>query len=142
MGDQNKHFVLTNPETGQSWDLPVLNGTTGPDVIDVRKFYGETGSFTFDPGFTSTASCESAITFIDGDEGVLLHRGYSIEALADNCDYMEVCYLLLNGELPTQAEKDKFEHTITYHSMVHEQLTGNGAACLRPTLANELVPGT
>lgn len=124
MGEQNKHFVLTNPETGQSWDLPVLNGTTGPDVIDVRKFYGETGNFTFDPGFTSTASCESAITFIDGDEGTLLHRGYSIEALADNCDYMEVCYLLLNGELPTQSEKDKFEHTITYHSMVHEQLTG------------------
>ena len=124
MSKQNKHFVLTNPETGESWDLPVLEGTTGPDVIDVRKFYGATGRFTFDPGFTSTAACESAITFIDGDEGTLLHRGYAIEDLADNCDYMEVCYLLLNGELPNAAQKDKFEHTITYHSMVHEQLTG------------------
>jgi citrate synthase len=124
MSDQNKHFVMTNPETGESWNLPVMKGTTGPDVIDVRKFYADTGAFTFDPGFTSTASCESAITFIDGDEGVLLHRGYSIEDLADNCDYMEVCYLLLNGELPNKKEKDKFEHTITYHSMVHEQLTG------------------
>ncbi len=124
MSKQNKHFVLTNPETGESWDLPVLEGTTGPDVIDVRKFYGATGRFTFDPGFTSTAACESAITFIDGDEGTLLHRGYAIEDLADNCDYMEVCYLLLNGELPNATQKDKFEHTITYHSMVHEQLTG------------------
>ena len=124
MSKQNKHFVLTNPETGESWDLPVLEGTTGPDVIDVRKFYGATGRFTFDPGFTSTAACESAITFIDGDEGTLLHRGYAIEDLADNCDYMEVCYLLLNGELPNAAQKENFEHTITYHSMVHEQLTG------------------
>ncbi|MGR8946504.1 MAG: citrate synthase [Gammaproteobacteria bacterium] len=123
MSKQNKHFVLTDPDSGESWDLPVLRGTTGPDVIDVRKFYGATGRFTFDPGFTSTAACESAITFIDGDEGTLLHRGYSIEDLADNCDYMEVCYLLLNGELPNATEKANFEHTITYHSMVNEQLT-------------------
>ena len=124
MSEQNKHFVLSDPESGETWELPVLKGTTGPDVIDVRKFYGATGRFTFDPGFTSTASCESAITFIDGDEGVLLHRGYSIEDLAENCDYMEVCYLLLNGELPNPAQKEAFEHTITYHTMVHEQLTG------------------
>lgn len=124
MSNDNTHFILSNPKTGETWDLPILKGTTGPDVIDVRKLYGITGNFTFDPGFTSTAACESAITFIDGDEGVLLHRGYSIEDLASNCDYMEVCYLLLNGELPNADEKAKFEHTITYHSMVHEQLTG------------------
>ena len=124
MSEQTKHFVLTDPDSGESWELPVMKGTTGPDVIDVRKFYGATGRFTFDPGFTSTAACESAITFIDGDEGVLLHRGYSIEDLAEHCDYMEVCYLLLNGELPNADEKAAFEHTITYHTMVHEQLTG------------------
>ncbi|MEM7466977.1 MAG: citrate synthase [Pseudomonadota bacterium] len=124
MNEQTKHFVLSDPESGESWDLPVITGTTGPDVIDVRKFYGATGRFTYDPGFTSTAACESAITFIDGDKGILRHRGYSIEDLADNCDYMEVCYLLLNGELPNAEEKAKFENTITYHTMVHEQLTG------------------
>lgn len=124
MSEQTKHFVLTDPDSGDSWELPVMKGTTGPDVIDVRKFYAATGRFTFDPGFTSTAACESAITFIDGDEGVLLHRGYSIEDLAEHCDYMEVCYLLLNGELPNADEKAAFEHTITYHTMVHEQLTG------------------
>ena len=124
MSEQNKHFILSDPESGETWELPVIKGTTGPDVIDVRKFYGATGRFTFDPGFTSTAACESAITFIDGDKGVLLHRGYSIEDLAEHCDYMEVCYLLLNGELPNTDQKASFEHTITYHSMVHEQLTG------------------
>ena len=124
MSDKTKHFILTDPESGDTWELPVIKGTTGPDVIDVRKFYGATGRFTFDPGFTSTAACESAITFIDGDKGVLLHRGYSIEDLAEHCDYMEVCYLLLNGELPNNEQKVAFEHTITYHTMVHEQLTG------------------
>ena len=123
MSEQNKHFVLSDPESGETWELPVIKGTTGPDVIDVRKFYGATGRFTFDPGFTSTAACESAITFIDGDEGILLHRGYSIEDLAEHCDYMEVCYLLLNGELPNTDQKAAFENTITYHTMVHEQLT-------------------
>jgi citrate synthase len=116
-------FTLTDNRTGKSHKLPVLKGTLGPDVIDVRKLYGDTDCFTFDPGFTSTGSCESKITFIDGDQGVLLHRGYSIDELAEQSDFMEVCYLLLNGELPNRAEKYTFEQVITHHSMVHEQLT-------------------
>jgi citrate synthase len=103
-------------------ELPVLNGTLGPDVVDIRKLYGGTGAFTYDPGFTSTAACSSKITFIDGDEGILLHRGYSIEELATKSDYLEVCYLILNGELPTQAQNDKFVHDITYHTMLHDQI--------------------
>jgi citrate synthase len=106
----------------KSYDFPVLSGSTGPDVVDIRKFYAETGMFTYDPGFTSTGSCESAITYIDGDQGMLLHRGYPIDDLAKNCNFEEVAYLLLNGELPDQAEKDKFENDITYHTMVHEQI--------------------
>ncbi len=102
--------------------LPVKKGSIGPDVIDVRKLYNETGYFTFDPGFTSTASCESEITYIDGDKGELLYRGYSIDDLAINADFMEVSYLLLNGELPTVGEKEKFVSNITYHTMLHEQL--------------------
>ena len=102
-------------------DLPVLKGTAGPDVIDVRKLYAEADVFTFDPGFTSTASCESKITFIDGDAGILLHRGYPIDQLAENSSFLEVCYLLLNGELPTAAEFERFDHNITYHTMLHEQ---------------------
>ncbi|MDE0800890.1 MAG: citrate synthase [Rhodospirillaceae bacterium] len=105
-----------------SYDFPVLSGSTGPDVVDIRKFYAETGMFTYDPGFTSTGSCESAITYIDGDQGMLLHRGYPIDDLAENCNFEEVAYLLLNGELPNQADKDKFENDITYHTMVHEQI--------------------
>jgi citrate synthase len=104
-----------------SYDLQVITGTTGPDVIDVRKLYDESGVFTFDPGFTSTASCESKITYIDGDAGVLLHRGYPIEQLAHGSSFLEVCYLLLNGELPTAKEFAEFEHTITYHTMLHAQ---------------------
>jgi len=103
-------------------DLPLLSGSVGPSVVDVRKLYAQTGHFTYDPGFTSTASCESAITYIDGDEGVLMHRGYKIEELAERSDFMEVCYLLLKGELPDSAQKDKFSHDITYHTMLHEQL--------------------
>ena len=103
-------------------DLPVMSGTIGPDVIDVRKLYAETGKFTFDPGYTSTASCESQITYIDGDEGTLLHRGYSIEQLTDQGSFMETCYLLLFGELPNKEEMLEFEHDITMHTMVHEQL--------------------
>ncbi len=102
--------------------LPILEGSVGPKVLDVSKLYRETGYFTYDPGFTSTASCESKITFIDGDKGILLYRGYPIEDLAESSDYMEVCYLLLFGELPTKKEKEKFDHDITYHTMVHEQL--------------------
>jgi len=115
-------MTLTDNATGQSWDLPVLEGSVGPKVIDIRKLYAQTGCFTYDPGFTSTASCDSAITYIDGDVGVLLHRGYSIEDLAEHCSYLEVCFLLLHGHLPNAEEKAHFEHTITYHSMVHEQM--------------------
>ena len=105
-----------------SKEYPVLSGSVGPQVIDIRKLYGDTEMFTFDPGFTSTASCESAITYIDGDQGILLHRGYPIDQLAEKSSFMEVSYLLLNGELPGKAELDKFSHTITRHTMVHEQL--------------------
>jgi citrate synthase len=107
---------------GKDNDYPVMSGTVGPDVIDIRKLYAQTGAFTYDPGFTSTASCKSDITYIDGDEGVLLHRGYTIGELAEKSNFMEVCYLLLNGELPTADELDTFTHTITRHTMVHEQL--------------------
>ncbi|KTE34929.1 MULTISPECIES: citrate synthase [unclassified Sphingopyxis] len=103
-------------------DNPVLKGTVGPDVVDIRKFYAQTGAFTYDPGFTSTASCESEITYIDGDEGVLLHRGYPIGELAEHSSFMEVCYLLLNGELPSADELADFDNTITRHTMLHEQL--------------------
>ncbi len=102
-------------------ELPVLTGTDGPPVVDIRKLYAETDVFTYDPAFTSTASCESKITFIDGDKGVLLHRGYPIDQLAQDSSFLEVCYLLLNGELPNAAEFETFEHTITHHTMLHEQ---------------------
>ncbi|MCH7864549.1 MAG: citrate (Si)-synthase [Proteobacteria bacterium] len=115
-------FTLTDNRTGKSYDFPILKGTLGPDVIDVRKLYSETGCFTYDPGFTSTGSCESKITFIDGEKGVLLYRGYPIDVLAEQSDFMEVCYLLLYGELPTPQQKKKFEDDITYHTMLHEQL--------------------
>ncbi|MFM2044340.1 MAG: citrate synthase [Pseudomonadota bacterium] len=115
--------TLTDNRTGKTVTMPVIGGSTGPAVIDIRKLYGETGCFTYDPGFTSTGSCESKITYIDGDEGILLHRGYPIEELAENSDFMEVCYLLLHGELPSAAEKKEFEYTITRHTMVHEQLS-------------------
>jgi citrate synthase len=105
----------------KSYDLPILKGSTGPDVLDIRKVYGESDHFTFDPGFTSTASCESKITYIDGDAGVLLHRGYPIDQLAEKSSFLEVCHLLLNGELPTAAEMAKFENNITYHTMLHAQ---------------------
>src|SRR5207245_4467475 len=104
------------------FDFPVLDGSVGPEVIDIRKLYNETGMFTYDPGFTSTASCESAITYIDGDQGILLHRGYPIDQLAEHSTFMEVAYLLLNGELPKKAELEGFTHTITRHTMVHEQI--------------------
>jgi citrate synthase len=104
-------------------DLPVRSGTIGPDVIDVGKLYKDTGCFTYDPGFTSTANCMSRITYIDGDEGVLLYRGYPIEQLAEQATFLETCYLLLHGELPSQVEYQKFVKTITHHTMVHEQMT-------------------
>jgi citrate synthase len=107
---------------GVDVEAPVRSGSIGPDVIDIRKLYAQTGAFTFDPGFTSTASCESAITYIDGDEGVLLHRGYPIGQLAEDSSFLEACYLLLNGELPAKTELDAFTRTITRHTMLHEQL--------------------
>jgi len=103
-------------------DMPIYKGTIGPDVIDIRKLYAQTGKFTYDPGFMSTASCNSTITYIDGDKGELLYRGYPIEQLAVNCDFLETCYLLLNGELPNAAENQKFTDTVTKHTMVHEQM--------------------
>jgi citrate synthase len=115
--------TVTDNSTGRSIDLPLLSGTLGPKVIDIRRLYSELGYFTFDPGFTATGSCESKITYIDGDVGELLYRGYPIEELAENSDFMEVCYLLLNSELPTPAAKKKFERDITMHTMVHEQLS-------------------
>jgi len=118
-----KIITLTDANNGLSVELPVLSGTSGPNVIDIRRLYAETGMFTYDPGFTSTGSAESAITFIDGEEGVLLHRGYSIEDLAEHSDFMDVSYLLLYGDLPNRAEKDKFSHDVSYHTMLHEQLT-------------------
>lgn len=106
---------------GKVIDLPILSGATGPDVLDIRKLYAETGLFTYDPGFTSTASCESQITYIDGDAGVLLHRGYPIDQLAEKSSFIEVCYLLLHGELPTASALTKFSNDITYHTMLHAQ---------------------
>ncbi|HRD27509.1 MAG TPA: citrate synthase [Caulobacter sp.] len=105
----------------KSFELPILKGSTGPDVVDVRKWYADSDTFTFDPGFTSTASCESKITFIDGDAGILLHRGYPIDQLAEKSSFLEVCYLLLHGELPTADEFSKFDRNITYHTMLNAQ---------------------
>ncbi|HEV2678506.1 MAG TPA: citrate synthase [Aliidongia sp.] len=115
--------TLTDNSSGKQVTLPLISGSVGPKVIDIRKLYAETGHFTFDPGYTSTGSCESKITYIDGDNGVLLYRGIPIEELAEHSDFPETCYLLLNGELPTAQEKAKFERDITMHTMVHEQLS-------------------
>ncbi|MCU0838919.1 MAG: citrate synthase [Rhodospirillales bacterium] len=118
----NRKVTLTDSTTGKTLDFPVLSGSIGPDVIDVRRLYQDSGMFTFDPGYTSTGSCESKITFIDGDEGTLLYRGYPIQELAEYSDFMECCYLLLYGDLPNAEQKRKFEHDITYHTMLHEQM--------------------
>jgi citrate synthase len=114
--------TLSFSDGSPSMELPLYKGSIGPDVIDIRKLYAQTGKFTYDPGFLSTASCNSTITYIDGDKGELLYRGYPIEQLATHCDFLEVCYLLLNGELPNQGERDNFVKTITYHTMVNEQM--------------------
>jgi len=115
--------TLTDNETGKSFEFPIIHGTIGPRLVDIRKMYGASGMFTYDPGFTSTGSCGSKITYIDGDEGVLLYRGYNIAELAEQSDFMECCYLLMNGELPNKAQKEKFSRDITMHTMVHEQLS-------------------
>src|SRR5581483_4416161 len=117
----DKNAILKLPD-GNSLEFPVLSGTIGPDVVDIRTLYGKSGMFTYDPGYLSTASCSSSITYIDGDQGVLLYRGYPIEQLAHHCDFLEVCYLLLNGELPNRKQKDEFVDIVTHHTMVHEQL--------------------
>ncbi|PCI56303.1 MAG: citrate (Si)-synthase [Alphaproteobacteria bacterium] len=118
----DKTFTLTNDQTGDSIKLPVLEGTAGPPVLDIRKLYAQTGHFTFDPSFTATGSCKSRITFIDGEKGILQHRGYDIADLAEKSDFLEVSYLLLNGDLPDKQQKEEFEHNITYHTMVDEQV--------------------
>ncbi len=105
-----------------SVDMPILNGSIGPSVIDIGKLYGKTGMFTYDPGFTSTAACESKITYIDGDEGVLLYRGYPIDELAEHGDFLETCYVLLYGNLPTEMQKTDFVNRVTRHTMIHEQM--------------------
>jgi citrate synthase len=114
--------TLSFSDGSPSVEMPIYKGTVGPDVIDIRKLYGATGKFTYDPGFMSTAACNSSITYIDGDKGELQYRGYPIEQLAVNADFLETCYLLLNGELPNEAEKKKFVDTVTKHTMVHEQM--------------------
>ena len=121
--DTSKTVTLTDNDTGNSVTLPVIDGTVGPDVLDIRKLYGQTGMFTFDPGYGATGSCMSGLTYIDGDEGVLLHRGYEIEELANKSNFLELAYLLLEGELPNAEQKSAFDEAITRHTMVHEQLS-------------------
>ncbi|MGF1475045.1 MAG: citrate synthase [Geminicoccaceae bacterium] len=123
MTETSNKFATLSWGDNASGEFPIQSGELGPDVVDIRKLYGSTGLFTYDPGFTSTAACSSKITFIDGDEGILLHRGYSIEDLAANCNFLEVAYLILFGELPKEEDLDKFVKGVTYHTMVHEQIT-------------------
>ena len=122
MTQSDTKATLSFSDGSPSVDFPIYKGSIGPDVIDIRKLYGASGKFTYDPGFMSTAACNSSITYIDGDKGELLYRGYPIEQLAVNCDFLETCYLLLNGELPNAAQKTKFVDTVTRHTMVHEQM--------------------
>ena len=118
----DSYVTLTDHESGRSWQLPRLKGSAGPDVIDIRQLYHQSGLFTYDPGYASTASCQSAITFIDGENGILLYRGYNIEDIAHKTDFPEICYLLFHGELPTKKQINDFRHTLTYRSMVHDQI--------------------
>ncbi|MEC9022544.1 MAG: citrate synthase [Pseudomonadota bacterium] len=118
----NKNVTVTDNSTGKQATFPIIAGTDGPPVIDIRKLHAELGYFTYDPGFIATGSCESDITFIDGDQGILLHRGYPIEQLVEHCNFLEVCYLLLNGQLPNAGEFQEFESVITNHTLLHEQL--------------------
>ena len=122
MTNADTKATLSFSDGTPSVEFPIYKGTIGPEVIDIRKLYSATGKFTYDPGFMSTAACNSSITYIDGDKGELLYRGYPIEQLAVHCDFLESCYLLLNGELPTATEKNKFVATVTQHTMVHEQM--------------------
>ena len=120
MAESTKSATLTID--GNSFELPIYSPSAGPDVVDIRKLFSQANVFTYDPGFTSTAACDSTITFIDGDEGVLLHRGYPIDQLASESHYLEVCYLLLYGELPSAAQLEEFENLVTNHTMIHEQM--------------------
>ena len=122
MNISDSKATLSFSDGSAAIDMPIYKGTVGPDVIDIRKLYAQTGKFTYDPGFMSTAACNSSITYIDGDKGELQYRGYPIEQLAENCDFLEVCHLLLNGELPNTAQNKKFDSTVTKHTMVHEQM--------------------
>jgi len=118
-----KTATLTFSDGSPSVEFPIYEGSVGPDVVDIRKMYGQTGKFTFDPGFLSTAACDSKITYIDGDKGELLYRGYPIEQIAQNCDFLETCHLLLNGDLPNRAQQKDFNYRVVHHTMVHEQMT-------------------
>ncbi len=124
MKNKNKNSVtIIDNNTGKNFDLPIIDGSIGPGVIDIRELYQKAGMFTFDPGYGATGSCVSSLTYIDGEEGTLLHRGYPIEELAENSNFLEVAFLLLNGELPKKDEKEEFEQAITNHTMVHEQIS-------------------
>lgn len=118
----DKKATLSFSDGSPSVEFPVYQGTVGPDVVDIRKLYGQTGMFTYDPGFMATAACESAITYIDGDKGQLLYRGYPIDQLATNCDFLSVAYLIMNGELPSPDQKKDFDDLVTHHTLVHEQM--------------------
>ena len=119
MSDSQARLTIGN----ETYDFNIIAGTMGPSVVDINSFYADTRMFTYDPGYTSTGSCESKITYIDGDEGVLLYRGYPIEQLAEHGDFLETCYLLLYGELPTKDEKADFDYRVTHHTMIHEQMS-------------------
>ena len=121
--NSKKTITVTNDETGDSFALSTLQGSIGPDVIDIRDLYAKSGMFTFDPGYGATGSCLSGLTYIDGDRGVLLHRGFAIEELAEKSDFLELAYLLLQGELPDARQKADFDTAITRHTMVNEQLS-------------------
>src|SRR5882672_1734033 len=122
MNTSDTKATLSFSDGSPSIEMPIYTGSVGPDVIDIRKLYAQTGKFTYDPGFLSTAACQSKITYIDGDKGELLYRGYPIEQLAVNCDFLETCYLLLKGELPNATQKDDFTKLVTNHTMVNEQM--------------------
>src|SRR3984957_10167843 len=122
MDATSKAKTATLTVGNKNYDFPILSGTVGPDVVDIGKLYAQSGMFTYDPGFTSTGSCQSKITYIDGDAGILEYRGYPIEQLAEHGDFLETCYLLLYGELPTKAQKKDFDFRVIHHTMVHEQM--------------------
>ncbi|MGR3218223.1 MAG: citrate/2-methylcitrate synthase, partial [Candidatus Anammoxibacter sp.] len=120
--EKKKKTALLTLDNGKSFELPMYSASEGPDVVDVTKFYSDSGVFTHDPGFMSTSSCESKISYINGDKGILCHRGYTIEDIAEKCDFLEVVYLLIYGELPNKKEKDAFDDSMNHHTMVHEQI--------------------